>query len=191
MPDDGDLPFPEATPEIETLSSQIVYKNRWISVREDRIRRADGSDGLYSVVEKKDFAVIAAVQGGHIWMVEQYRYPVRARFWELPQGTWDAELHDPLALARAELREETGVEAESMQHGGRLYLAYGLTTQAYDVFLATGLTVHTPEREPEEQGLIARPMRIEELDEMMRNGTMVDSVTVAVMGLLRLKGMLL
>src|SRR5688572_32461534 len=109
---------PSPTPEIETLSTQVVYRNRWIAVREDRIRRADGSEGLYGVIEKKDFAVVAAVQDSCIWMVEQYRYPVGARHWELPQGTWDADAHDPLALARAELREETGVEASAMQHVG-------------------------------------------------------------------------
>jgi ADP-ribose pyrophosphatase len=192
MPHDTAPACPGAPPEpeIRTLSTRLVYRNRWISVREDRIRRADGSDGLYSVVEKKDFAVIAAVQDGRIWLVEQYRYPVGARFWELPQGTWDADVHDPLGLARAELREETGVEAEAMQHAGRLYLAYGLTTQAFDIFVATGLTVHAPQREPEEQGLVARAVPIAELDEMMRDGRLVDAVTVAVMGLLRLKGLL-
>jgi len=30
-------------PEIETLGSTVVYKNRWMSVREDSIVRADGS----------------------------------------------------------------------------------------------------------------------------------------------------
>ncbi|UUX94729.1 NUDIX hydrolase [Aquabacterium sp. J223] len=177
-------------PEIQTVSSREVYRNRWISVREDRIRRADGSDGLYSVVDKKDFAVIAAVQDGRVWLVEQYRYPVRGRFWELPQGTWDRDTVDPEGLARAELREETGLEAEHLQHAGRLCLAYGLTPQAYDIFLATGLTEHPPQREPEEQGLIARAVPLAELDAMMRDGRLVDATTVAVMGLLRLKGLL-
>ena len=49
------------TPEIQTLSSSVVYQNRWMTVREDKIIRADGSSGIYGVVEKQDFAVIAAV----------------------------------------------------------------------------------------------------------------------------------
>lgn len=176
--------------EIETLASRVVYSNRWMRLREDDIRRADGSVGLYTVVEKKDFAVIAAVQDGRIWLVEQYRYPVRGRFWELPQGSWDLDAHDPEGLARAELREETGVEAQHVQHAGRLYLGYGLTSQAYDIFLATGLSEHAPQREPEEQGLVSRAVPIAELDAMMRDGRLVDATTVAAMGLLRLKGLL-
>ncbi|WP_309110974.1 hypothetical protein [Saccharothrix sp.] len=41
---------------IRTVSSKVVYENRWLSVREDRIELADGSAGLYSVVDKPDFA---------------------------------------------------------------------------------------------------------------------------------------
>ena len=76
-------------PDIETLQSDIVYQNRWITVREDKIRRRDGSEGIYGFVEKVDFVVIAAIDDGQIHLVEQYRYPVKQRFWEMPQGAWD------------------------------------------------------------------------------------------------------
>ena len=37
--------------EITTTSSRIAYENRWMRVREDRIAYADGTPGLYGVVE--------------------------------------------------------------------------------------------------------------------------------------------
>jgi hypothetical protein len=43
---------------IETTSTRLVYENRWMRVREDTIRRRDGSIGIYGVVEKPDFVVI-------------------------------------------------------------------------------------------------------------------------------------
>lgn len=176
--------------EIETLETTIVYKNRWMSVREDQIRRQDGSLGTYGVVEKKDFAIIAAVQDGRIALVEQYRYPVRKRFWELPQGTWDSEQDDPRALAIAELREETGIVARSMLQVGHLYLAYGFCTQGYNVFLASDLEQQEPQREPEEQGLVSSWFDLPAVEEMMRSGVIVDASTVAAMGLMRTKGLL-
>jgi len=113
-------------PDIKTLSSRIVYKNRWMRVREDAIERQDGSPGIYGVVEKTDFAVIVPFDNGLIHLVEQYRYPVQGRYWELPQGSWeDAPGTDPLELARAELREETGLTAATMMHVGHLYECYG------------------------------------------------------------------
>ena len=41
-------------PDIETLGTRIVYENRWMRLREDAIRRRDGSEGIYTVVEKPD-----------------------------------------------------------------------------------------------------------------------------------------
>ena len=77
---------------IETTSTRLVYENRWMRVREDTIRRRDGSTGIYGVVEKPDFVVIIPVEDdGRVHLVEQYRYPVKGRYCELPQGSWEQE----------------------------------------------------------------------------------------------------
>src|ERR1035437_5684300 len=150
-----------------------------MTLREDAIVRSDGSTGLYSVVVKPDFAVIAAVSDGEIYLVEQYRYPVQERFWELPQGSWEDQTVDPLVLARAELREETGLAAGSMLHAGRLYLGYGYSTQAYDVFLATELSQGDTQLDSEELGLVAKAFKLHVVEDMIRDGTIKDATTVA------------
>jgi ADP-ribose pyrophosphatase len=53
-------------PDIRTTATRIVYENRWMRVREDAIVRQDGSPGIYGVVEKSDFAIIAPVEKGMI-----------------------------------------------------------------------------------------------------------------------------
>jgi ADP-ribose pyrophosphatase len=173
--------------EIRSTGSETVYKNRWMTVREDRILRADGSPGIYGVVEKSDYALIAAVEDGRIHLVEQYRYPVGARYWELPQGSWEGRDIDPLELAAAELREETGLRARSMRRVGRLFQAYGYSTQACEVFLATGLSQGECEREVEEQGMVSRSFALAEFESMIAEGLVMDAATVAAFGLLRLK----
>lgn len=178
-----------APQEIETLASTVVYRNRWMTVREDRIRRADGREGLYGVVDKPDFAVIAALQDGHVFLVEQYRYPIRARRWELPQGSWSTEGGDTLALARAELQEETGLRAGSMQHVARLHEAYGYSTQAFDLYLARDLQPGEQQLEPEELGLVCRAFPWEEVRRMVVDGIITDAVTVASVGMLALRGL--
>ncbi len=177
-------------PEIETLASREVYRNRWMRVREDAILRQDGSQGIYGVVEKPDFAVVAALDQGRIHLVQQYRYPVAARYWEFPQGTLEAGAVDPLTLAKTELREETGLIAGRMLHAGRLFLAYGYSTQAYDIFLATQLEQGDAQLESEEQGLIAQAFGLDEVEAMIRDGEIRDATTVAAFALLRLKNLL-
>ena len=177
-------------PEIETTGTRVVYKNRWMTVREDAIIRADGSTGIYGVVEKQDFAVIAAVRDRSIFLVEQYRYPVRQRFWELPQGSWEDRVVDPLTLARAELSEETGLTAGAMSHVAQLFLAYGHATQAYNLFFATDLQQGERRLDAEELGLVCKEFPIDAVEHMILDGTIKDATTVAAFGLLRLKGLL-
>jgi len=177
-------------PEIETIGSRVVYQNRWLKLREDRIRRSDGTEGVYSVVEKTDFVVIAPIQNGIVHLVEQYRYPVRQRGWELPQGSWeDAPGTDPDVLARAELREETGLSAATLIHAGYLYLAYGFSSQGYHIYLASDLTNGERDLDAEETGLITRAFPLAEVEQMIIDGTIKDATTIAALGLLRLKGL--
>ena len=35
------------------LDSKVVYKNAWITVREDQVIRPDGKPGIYGVVESR------------------------------------------------------------------------------------------------------------------------------------------
>jgi ADP-ribose pyrophosphatase len=182
----------ETAPEIETLDTRLVYENRWMRLREDSIRRPDGSTGLYGVVEKPEFVVVVPVEDdGSVHLVEQYRYPVGARYWEFPQGAWEhAPGADPLEVARGELREETGLLAGIMIDGGYLFQGYGYSTQGYHIFVARDLRRTTAALDHEEQGLVTRRFAAATLVDMIRDGAIKDASTVAAFGLLRLKGLL-
>ena len=180
-----------AGPEITTTSSRIAYENRWMRVREDRIAYADGTPGLYGVVEKRPFVLVVARDAdGNVHLVEQYRYPIRARQWEFPQGLMEPDERDHAACARRELREETGLDADSLAEAGELFLAAGFCTQPFRVFMATGLSPAEGVRDPEEQGMATRAFALAEFEAMLRDGTMRDGVSVAAFGLLRARGML-
>jgi ADP-ribose pyrophosphatase len=176
---------------IETTSTRLVYENRWMRVREDTIRRQDGSIGIYGVVEKPDFVVIIPVEDdGRLHLVEQYRYPVKGRYWELPQGSWEQEPEaDPMEMARGELREKTGLDASHMTYIGHLFEACGYANQGFDIFLATGLYHGDASREQEEQDLVTQDFALSEVERMIRDGEVKDATTVAALGLLRLKGL--
>lgn len=178
-------------PDIETLGSRVVYRNDWMTVREDAIRRRDGSAGTYGVIDKPDFVVVVPVHAdGSIQLVQQFRYPVGVRCWEFPLGIWGPPGTDPAVAARHELEEETGLAAAAMTHAGRLHAAPGLINQAYDVFLATGLTVVPARREPEEQDMVSRAFSRAAFEAMLLDGTIRDATCVACFGLLRLRGLL-
>ncbi len=165
---------------METLSSRQVYANSWMTVREDAIRRPDGSDGIFGVIDKPTAAVVVPLDGDRLHLVEQFRYPVGARRWEFPMGTAPERAEaDPAELAARELAEETGLVAGRMELLGRLDIAPGMSSQREHVFLATELTAGAPDREHQEQDMRTAWFTIDEFEAMVREGAIVDAQTLA------------
>ena len=161
-------------------ASRIVYENRWMRLREDITERADGTPGLYAWIEKPPAAVIVPLDGDQVWLVQQHRHPIGARFWELPQGAWE---DDPAAapedLARGELAEETGLRAARIEHLGKLFFAYGITDQSFDVWRATGLEPGEQALEATEADLRVERFTIADFEAMIAGRRIRDAATVS------------
>lgn len=165
---------------METLGQKVVYRNRWMSVREDEVRHPDGVVGVFGVVDKPRAALIIPVEGDGFHLVEQFRYPLGRRTWEFPQGTWpDGRVTGTEELARAELAQETGLRAAVMERVGGFAIAGGMSSQGCDVFLASGLTAGPPDRDPEEQNMRQRWFGRAEFEAMIRDGRLDDGPTLA------------
>jgi ADP-ribose pyrophosphatase len=175
------------TQSITTLSSREVYRNPWLSVREDQILRSNGKSGIYGVVDKEDCAIIIPLDlqkdGGRVWLVEQFRYTIQQRCLELPQGGWEMGDVNPEELARGELKEELGLEADEMTYLGAMWIAYGYSNQKQHVFLATGLTPTEKDPDPEEHDLVGYSVTIAEFEKMMLDGVIRDCSTLSAWGL--------
>lgn len=172
---------------IERVSSREVYRNNWMTLREDDIRRPDGSDGIYAVVDKPTYALVIAFEDDRVKLVEQFRYPLGLRRWEFPQGTAPGRADlDPAELAARELREETGLRADTLTRLGLLDVAPGMSSQRGWVFLATGLTEGPHEREHEEQDMHSAWFARDDVERMIRDGDITDAQTIAAYGLLLL-----
>ncbi|THV40690.1 NUDIX domain-containing protein [Glycomyces buryatensis] len=158
-----------------------------MTLREDEIERRDGSRGIYSVVEKPDFALIVPEESDGFWLVEQFRYPVGARSWEFPQGTFpQGKTGTAEALATAELAEETGIAAGQLEKIGFLYCAKGMSSQGFHIFVATELQHGTPNRETEEQDMIHKWFSRADVETMIKAGEITDDSTIAAYALVML-----
>jgi 8-oxo-dGTP pyrophosphatase MutT (NUDIX family) len=165
---------------IQRVASREVYRNNWMTVREDEIRRPDGSAGIYGVIDKPAYALVIAQDGDRFRLVEQFRYPLGERRWEFPQGT-APDLADvpPADLAVRELREETGLRAGSMVPLGRLDVAAGMSSQRGWVFLATDITEGEPEREHEEQDMRSAWFTRADVEKMILADEITDAQSIA------------
>ena len=175
-------------PYIERIASREIYRNQWMVVREDDIRRPDGSHGIYGVVDKPNFALVMPYDGKRFRLVEQFRYPVGARRWEFPQGTApDLQHAEPAELAERELREETGLRAARFEALGQLDVAPGMSSQQGWVFLATGITEGDSEREHEEQDMRSAWFSCDDVEAMIRSGGIADAQSIAAFALFMLR----
>lgn len=159
-------------------------------MREDVIERANGERGIYGVVDKDPACIVipldATPEGDFLYLVEQFRYTVGARFLELPQGGWELADANPEEMARGELREETGLSTERMTLLTTLQIGYGVMNQKHHVFLAEGLSQGAPDRDAEESDLEVLRVSVAEFEAMLLDGRIVDNCSAAAWGVYRL-----
>ena len=164
---------------IRQLSSRVVYRNTWMTVREDEIERDNGARGIYGVVEKYDSAIILPIDGDQIYLVEQYRYPLGVTSVEFPQGSLERNDVDPAEIARDELQAETGLVAARLEYLGEIYIACGYANQKTHAFVATGLTQADRKPDVEEHDLAVSKVSLAELQILIRDNVIKDAQTLA------------
>lgn len=159
------------------LSSKIVHKNPWYTVRQDRVIRPDGKKGTYTVVERLPAVFVVALnERKEVYLVGLYRYTTNSYSLEIPGGGSEGE--SPLRAAKRELKEETGLVAKKWEALGRFQMANGHTNEIGCVFLATGL-VQTNESKQKEEGIdLIKAVPISTALEMIRKGKITDGPSI-------------
>lgn len=161
-----------------TLSSRTIYRNPWLALREDRVIRPDGAEGIYSVVEMRPSCGIVAInEDNQIALVGQWRYVHDRYSLEIPTG--GSELGEtPLDAAKRELLEETGLTAEDWTGLGTIDNSNGCTTDVAHVFLARRLTAGSSIPQGDEQ-VELRWMPFADAVAAAMEGKITESVSVA------------
>ncbi len=163
----------------KTLDSQVKYSNNWIEVTEHDVLNPAGGSGIYGTVHFKNLAIgILPLDADlNTWLVGQYRYPLKAYSWEIPEGGGPLQ-DDPLASAKRELLEETGLQARNWQEIQRMHLSNSVSDELSILYLATDLTEGLPMPEETEQ-LMLKKVSFNEAYQMVLNGEITDSMSVA------------
>lgn len=160
-----------------TLGAREVYRNPWITVTEYRVLRPDGTPGIYGVVDPHDNAAVVALDAEErVTLVGEFLYPLQLHAWMIPSGQVEAG-EDPLAAARRELAEETGLEAEEWLALGASHLSSGISTQTGHAYLARGVRA-VPARPEATERLELRHIPLAEARAMCLRGEIRDAPSV-------------
>ena len=161
------------------ISEKKVYNNKWINVTEYAVVNPSGGEGIYGKVHFKNLAVGIVALDDHeqLWLVGQYRFTLNQFSWEIPEGGAQVGT-DPLESAKRELKEETGVYATDWKHLLSMHLSNSVSDELAIVYLATGLK--EGEAAPEDtEDLYTRQVSLEEAWQIVENGIITDSMSVA------------
>lgn len=163
----------------QITDSREIYDNNWIGLTEYKVINPSGGNGIYGKVHFKNLAIgiIPLDEAHNTWLVGQYRFPLDAYSWEIPEGG-SLLTDDPLEGAKRELLEETGLSASNWQEIQQMHLSNSVCDERSIIYIATGLTYGESAPEETEQ-LIVRKVKFSEAYEMVVNGEITDSMSVA------------
>ncbi|RAV97778.1 NUDIX domain-containing protein [Pseudochryseolinea flava] len=162
-----------------TLSGESKYDNRWINVTEYQVLNPAGGKGIYGKVHFKNKAIgiIALDEDDNTWLVGQFRYTLSEWSWEIPEGGGPFE-EEPLACAKRELKEETGLTAKRWTQIARVHLSNSVSDEEGFLFLAQDLEHGEVEFEETEADMKVMKLPLKDAVAMVDRGEITDSLSV-------------
>ncbi|MFK8023515.1 MAG: NUDIX domain-containing protein [Ilumatobacter sp.] len=113
-------------------------------------------------------------------MVSQYRAPYDEIVIEIPAGMRDIDGEDTAEVARRELAEEAGLQAEQLELLVEQYPSPGMTDSVLSIFLATGCTPVPMDRQgPEEDFMELLHVPLSDAVDWIGSGRIRDSKTIS------------
>ena len=162
-----------------TTGSETEYTCPGFSVRRDDVVLPDGTEtDFHSVEEPPAVVILPFTPDGDVVVIEEWRQSVGRINRGRPAGTVDADDADLDAVARRELAEETGYEADSLRYLCAVEPANGLLDSVHHYYLARGCEP-TAERDLDfNESIRVEVADYDDLLEAVLDGTVRDGRTV-------------
>lgn len=161
----------------KTKKENLIYKGRILSLYNDEVLLADGSESKREYVHHNGGSSVLAVdKDNYIYLVEQFRYPYRENVLEIPAGKVDVG-ETSYDCAIRELKEEVGLSAKSLVDLGLIYPSPGYTDEPLHIYLATDFEVGENKLD-EHELLNVKRIKFDEALDMVKKNIIKDSKTV-------------
>jgi ADP-ribose pyrophosphatase len=155
-----------------------IYSGKAVNFRADTVRLPDGGTATREFLDHPGaVAVLPLLENGDILLVRQHRYPVGKATLEIPAGKLLSANDPPRERARAELREETGYTAASLERIMSFWPTPAFSNEILHVFIARGLKAGKPSPD-EDEFISAERMRFDKARALIRSGKIRDAKTI-------------
>lgn len=161
----------------KTISTKIVYAGEIIDVEKKTVKLSNGKNVNRDIVRHKGASVIIPITNkNEIYMVKQFRKAIERVLIEVPAGKIDKN-EDPKVCAIRELKEETGIIAKNIKRILSIYSTPGFCDEILHIYIATDL-IEGEACSDEDEFLISKKIKIEELIEMIYRGEITDAKSI-------------
>lgn len=163
----------------KVTKTDTIFHGKVFDVKVDEIEyNGSGNKASRQVAVHPGGAVIVPVKDdGKIVLVTQYRYPHDKVILELPAGKLEKG-EEPKLCATRELTEETGYSSNKITKLGKIFTTPGFCDEVLHIYLAENLIPGDHAREEGEEGMELFEMTIDEIDEKIKSGEIVDAKTI-------------
>jgi 8-oxo-dGTP pyrophosphatase MutT (NUDIX family) len=161
------------------LESKLLIGERWLQLREDRVRLANGHEiERFHVIHGPDWAsVLCVTEASEVVLVRQYRHGIAQPSLELPAGV--IEPHEtPEEAARRELAEETGYESDDWVRIQSVSTEPARHTTQAHFFCARGARLTQKPAPEETEVLEVLRVPLSDLGRLATDGSIVHGVHV-------------
>ena len=171
----------------KTLSSKIVYDGKIFVVTKDDIKCPNGQDAIREIVHHRGGVAILFKVDDKFIFEKQYRYALQEEIIEMPAGKLEKG-ETPLEAAKRELLEETGYRPFEMIHLGDSYPTPGYSSEIIHLYYCPK-AVKEERHLDQDENIELIYLTIEEIEQMIIDGKIKDSKTVAAIHLYKAKAM--
>lgn len=166
--------------QIKRVKRELIHRGAILDIYQDTMELPEGKQEIWDFVShrKGAAAVVPVREDGKILMVRQYRNALERETLEIPAGSRDSVTEDTSVCAARELEEETGYKSDQLTFLLSLRTTVAFCDEFIDVYLAKDLKkgeLHLDDSED----IDVEEYEIEELCEMIYQGKLQDSKTVA------------
>lgn len=164
--------------EFKRLKRELAYQGTIMKIYKDYVE-VNGHQAIWDFFHHNGgAAVVPVTKEGKILMVKQYRNAIDRYTLEIPAGAFDAKNESGEACVRRELEEETGYRAGKVEKLITTRSMVAFSNERVEIFVATEL-IPSKQNLDEEESIEVEAYTMEELKQMIFDGKIEDSKTVA------------
>lgn len=164
----------------KTLSSEILFKDLWFTVRKDTCETQEGKlISPYYVYEFPDWVIaVALTEDGKFILERQYRHALGQVDYEIPGGCVDPTDSSLEAAARRELLEETGYTFDKLEYLGKTSANPSTNNNLAHIYLATGGRRTQQQHLDHNEEIEIYLVTIDEIKQMLRENKIIQAMHV-------------